>query len=438
MNIMSKLAFMLAGGLGLAGAAVARLAIDDDQQQNPRVVRAVDNRPPTYVPAILTQPSGVDKATEQRAFDEAARTAWAFVEANYVPATGLTMAQNTWQYPTVWDIASGIGAYYSARGLGFITEEEYQRRTLHALQTLQKARLYSNAAYGRNYDARTGQLVGHDQKPSGSGTGYSAIDLGRLLIWLKIVSQDGPELARAAEAVARRIDPAHVVRNGYMHGETLTKEGELLKFQEGRIGYEQYSATGFQLWGMKADRAARAANNARKVTVQGLPMTADKRKLDRITSEPFILHGLEIGLTGEMEEMAWQTLALQAHRYQKSGTMTIASEDALNVKPYYFYYYCVYCSGKEFVINVHRPGMNLDEPRWISSKAAYAWHALMPSKYTWTAINSVKAAQVPGKGWATGVFEKSGESTGVLSLNTAAIILEAALFQKTGRPFLRS
>jgi hypothetical protein len=116
----------------------------------------------------------------------------------------------------------------------------------------------------------------------------------------------------------------------------------------------------------------------------------------------------------------------------------MASEDALNVKPYYFFYYCVYCSGKEFVINVHRPGTNLNEPRWISSKAAYAWHALLPSKYTWTAINSVKAAHVPGKGWATGVFEKGGQSTGVLSLNTAAVILEAALFQKTGRPFLRS
>ena len=41
----------------------------------------------------------------------------------------------------------------------------------------------------------------------------------------------------------------------------------------------------------------------------------------------------------------------------------------------------------------------------------------MPNKYTWTAINSVQAAHVPGKGWATGVFEKTGQTTGVLSLN---------------------
>jgi hypothetical protein len=437
MKLMSKLAILLTSVLALGGASAAKLAFDKQQEPN-KTVRGVDNRPPAYVPKILTEPSGVDKATEQNAFAEAARNAWAFVDAGYVPSTGLTLAQATWQYPTVWDIASAIGAYYSARGLGYISDAEYQKRTLRALETLKTARLYNGIAYGRNYDAKTGELIGHDQKPSPNGTGFSAIDLGRLLIWLKIVSQDSPQLASAAQEVARRINAAQVVRDGYMYGETVLKDGKLSKYQEGRIGYEQYSATGFQLWGMKADRAVRAANNARKVMVQGLPMTADRRKLDRITSEPFILHGLEVGLRGEMQEMAWQTLALQAHRFQTTGKMTIASEDALDVKPYYFYYYCVYCSGKEFVINVHSPGTQLAEPRWISTKAAYAWHALMPSKYTWNAIGSVKAAQVPGKGWATGVFEGTGKSTNVLSLNTAAVILEAALYQKTGKPFLRS
>ncbi|HET9440235.1 MAG TPA: DUF3131 domain-containing protein, partial [Longimicrobiales bacterium] len=349
MNLMNKLAIVLTGALALGGASIAKVATDKEPA-------ATAEQAPDYVPKILTEPTGVDRATEQRVFLDAARSAWAFIDAGYVPATGLTVAQSTWAYPTVWDIASSMAAYYSARGLGFISDQEYQRRTLRALQTLQHARLYNGVAFGRNYDAHTGELVGNDQKPSANGTGYSAIDLGRLLIWLKIVAQDSPELAKAAAAVARRIDASHVVRQGYMYGETVTKEGRLEKFQEGRIGYEQYSATGFQAWGMKADRAVRASSNARKTTVQGLPMTADRRKLDRITSEPFILYGMEVGLNGEMEEIAWQTLSLQAQRYVKTGEMTIASEDALNVKPHYFFYYCVYCSGKEFVINVHRPG----------------------------------------------------------------------------------
>lgn len=431
MKLMSKLAVVVAGALALAGASVARFALDGDA---PRDETVDSNEPPAYAPQILKEPAPVDPAAEQRVFDEAARSAWALVDAAYVPATGLAAAQPNWPYPTVWDIASSLAAYYSARGLGFITDAEFEQRTMQALKTLQKVRLYHRVAFGRNYDARTGELVGNDQQPSTNGTGYSAIDLGRLLIWLNIVAGESPQLAQAARAVVDRLDAQHLVRNGYLHGETITKQGELEKFQEGRIGYEQYAAAGFRLWGMKADRAANVSSNAREIKVQGLPMTADRRKLDRITSEPFILYGLELGLAGDMREIAWQTLALQAHRYTTTGQLTIASEDALDVKPYYFYYYCVYCSGREFVINVHQPGTHLDEPRWISTKAAYAWHALMPSKYTWQAVQAVQPAHVRGKGWATGVFEKTGASTKVMSLNTAAVILESALYKKTGRP----
>jgi len=98
----------------------------------------------------------------------------------------------------------------------------------------------------------------------------------------------------------------------------------------------------------------------------------------------------------------------------------------------------VYCSGKAFTINVHNPGVTLDSPRWISSKAAFAWHVLAPSKYTWLAVEAVKPAHQPGKGWATGVYEGTGKSTEAMSLNTAAIILESALYYKTGKPMLAS
>ena len=442
---MTKLALITSGVVVLGAASVVTLTTTRDTARDttgdtpewelPAAVSATEV--PAYAPKILTEASPADEAVEDRAFMEAARSAWAYVDAGYSPKTGLVVPQTTWAYPTIWDIASGLAAHYSARGLGFISDDEYRRRTALALKTLQQARLYNDVAYGRNYDANTGELVGNDQKPSENGTGYSAIDLGRLLVWLKIIAADDPQLAQAAEAVARRIDARYVIRDGYMHGETLTKEGKLEKFQEGRIGYEQFSATGFNLWGMKANRAAKVSSNGRQVNLQGIPITADKRKLDRVTSEPFIMHGMEIGFDADMQEVAWQTLALQARRYAQTGIMTMASEDALNVKPYYFYYYCVYCSGKEFVINVHRPGTNLDQPRWQSAKAAYAWHALMPSKYTWLAIQAVQPAHQPGKGWATGVFEATKESTGVLSLNTAAVILEAALYNKTGQPFLR-
>lgn len=439
MRIMSKLGMLFAGVLVAGAATVATISSGTDSNEPAQAAEAdyaLMGTPPAYAPRVLHEAVPVDKATESQVVNEAARSAWAFVDKGYVAKTGLVVANPTWPYPTIWDIASALGSYYSARGLGIISDQEYKNRTKRALETLASARMYQDAAYGRNYDANTGELVGLDQKPSEDGTGFSSIDLGRLLVWLKIVANSDPELAPLAAKVAQRLDAKRIIRGGYLQGEQITKEAKLSTYQEGRIGYEQYAATGFALWGMRADRALKMSNNRRAIKVMGIPVWADKRKLDRLTSEPFLMHGLEVGLDGDMRELAWQTLALQAKRYEDTGQLTMASEDALNDKPHYFYYYCVYCSGKAFTINVHKPGIELDEPRWLSAKAAFGWHAISPSKYTWLAIDAVKPAHQPGTGWATGVYEKTGKSTEVMSLNTAAIILESALFQKTGKPFL--
>ena len=435
-GIMTKLGILVAGGLVAGAATVVTVSSQSDTPQAATAASASVNGPPSYAPQVLREPAAIDKATEARVMDEAARTAWAFVDGGYSAATGLVSPNPTWAYPTIWDIGSALGSYHSARGLGLITDAEYKKRTKRALETLVNVRMYKDFAYGRNYDVRNGELVGLDQKPSEDGTGYSSMDLGRLLIWLKIVSED-PELAPLARQAALRMDPKQIIKGGYLQGEQITREGHF-KYQEGRLGYEQYAATGFALWGMNADKALRMGHNVRKANVMGIPVWSDKRKLDRLTSEPFIMHGLEVGLTGEMKDLAWQVLALQAKRYEQTGQITIASEDAMNDKPHYFYYYCVYCSGKPFTINVHKPGVELDNPRWLSTKAAFAWHALAPSKYTWMAIKAVEPAQQPGKGWATGVYEKTGHSTEVMSLNTAALILESALYYKTGKPMLKS
>lgn len=436
MGIMTKLG-MLSVGMFVAGAAtVATIGSRTGAEESVDAATHDEMQsPPAYAPRVLHEPVPVDKATESKLMGEAARSAWAFIDDGYVAKTGLVVANPTWPYPTIWDIGSALAAYYSARGLGIISDVEYKNRTKRALETLAHARMYQDYAYGRNYDANTGELVGLDQKPSEDGTGFSSIDLGRLLVWLKIVANSDPELAPLAAKVAQRLDAKRIIRGGYLQGEQITKEAKSA-YQEGRIGYEQYAATGFGLWGMRADGALKMSSNRRNVKVMGIPVWADKRKLDRLTSEPFVMHGLEVGLEGDMRELAWQTLALQAKRYEDTGQITIASEDALNDKPHYFYYYCVYCSGKPFTINVHKPGVELDEPRWISTKAAFGWHAISPSKYTWLAIDAVKPAHQPGKGWATGVYEKTGKSTDVMSLNTAAVILESALFYKTGKPFL--
>ncbi len=374
-------------------------------------------------------------AAEQAFFAEAARAAWRHFNRLWQPVTGLANATPGYDKLTSWDLGSVLAAVVSARELGLIDQAEYKRRLTRTLQTMERMPLFQNTVFHKMYSARTGQMVGRGGAPSTKGYGWSATDLGRVLIWLRIVSDREPEFRARVQRIVARMDLSRVVSGGYLHGEEIMRSGETRRFQEGRIGYEQYAARGFALWGQPVDSALDLQRNARPVLVLGVPLLADVRGLDRISSEPFVLAGLETGWTPALKDLAVQVLAAQEARYEQTGIVTIVSEDALSIPPYYFYYYCVYCNGNAFVIDVADPGKSLDKPRWVSTKAAFAWHALLPGRYTAIALKRVEKAKTSA-GWSSGVFEQNGKPTYTYDVNTAAIILEAAAVRQRGRPLL--
>ncbi|MDQ6771106.1 MAG: DUF3131 domain-containing protein, partial [Gemmatimonadota bacterium] len=158
---------------------------------------------------------------------------------------------------------------------------------------------------------------------------------------------------------------------------------------------------------------------------------------ERITSEPYIMMGMETGwYSPELREQAWRVLAAQEARYKTTGTLTMVSEDALPDPPYYFYYYDVYRQGRPFAVDGPGGTGYVESPRWISSKAAFAWHALLPSPYTLRVLQAVQPSAIPGRGWGAGVYEATLRPTGDANLNTAALILEAAVYNLRGHPFL--
>jgi len=168
-----------------------------------------------------------------------------------------------------------------------------------------------------------------------------------------------------------------------------------------------------------------------------VPLLRDRRGLDRLTSEPLILLGLELGWNRDEAWLARNTLAVQEQRFRRTGIVTMATEDAVDVPPQYFYYYCVFCSGKPFVIDQAQPGHTFDSPRWVSTKAAFAWQALLPSVYTGWVLHSVHGTWSDESGAiSTGVFEKTGASTHTHDINVAAVVLEAAAYRKLGRPLM--
>lgn len=395
---------------------------------------------PRAVAAALARPLPRFRADslpgERAAFLTAARSAWAYADREYQPATGLINSVAAYPYATVWDMASGLAALYCANRLGLLADDEYDRRMRRALNTLARMRLYDGIAFSKNYSTRTGSIAGRDDRDRSAtqrGTGWSTTDIGRMLVWLHIIRTNQPRYAAQVDSIVGRINMERLVRDGYLRGTTLTPRGRELSYTEGRIPYEQYAASGFAVWGQRAERALDWKLNALPIAVMGVPLVADRRGHDHLTSEPFVLMGLELGWTPEVRELAVRMLEVQQERHRRTKTVTIVSEDALPRPPSYFYYYNVNLQGKAFVVSVQGATTPSRTPRWVSAKAAWAWHALLPGEYTRTAVETVANAR-RATGWSSGVYEETGRSTGSENLNTAAVILEAALFRETGRP----
>ena len=131
--------------------------------------------------------------------------------------------------------------------------------------------------------ARTAHQEAHT--PSRRGYGWSALDLGRLLICLKIVGTD-PRHADRTAAIVKRLKTDKLTRDGYMLGTTLESNGLLRSYQEGRLGYEEYSARGFQLWGRSTESSeqllARLQDWCHRAEASGIaPLVAFSHQLRR-------------------------------------------------------------------------------------------------------------------------------------------------------------
>lgn len=378
---------------------------------------------------------------EDQEYLEAARLAWRYVDSQFQSATGLVNSVYGYPYATLWDVASGLAALYAASELGLLPSEEYDRRMRLALRTLVSVRLFDEAAFSKNYNVARAVPAGSNDRQMAvrrDGYGWSATDLGRLLVWLRIIAVAHPEYEPLARAVVARIDFDRVIRDGYLWGAAANRGGGARSYQEGRLGYEQYAAAGFALWDQNADRALNLMQNAREERVYGVPVWVDRRGDGHLTSEPFFLMGLELGWWDPLwKEQAERVLAAQRARYERTGRVTMVSEDAVPVPPFYFYYYTIFDDGEPFAVRALGSRVPDPEPRWVSAKAAFAWYALMPGEYTWLALQEVAdRAAHPRLGWSSGVYEGSRRATGSQNINTAAVILESALYHARRRPLL--
>ena len=380
-------------------------------------------------------PSPAPRAlTEQEA--QWARIAWRYFKNNTDGKTGLVNSVDGYPAATMWDTASSLLALVSARQLELITQKEFDASQGKMLASLGRMPLFDQALPNKSYNTTTLAMVDYQNQPSQAGIGWSAIDLGRLLVPLNIIVWNHPQHAQAVRKLIARWDTARLTRNGQLFGSHI-EQGKVALVQEGRLGYEQYAAKTFGLMGLDAAQAFDYRSHLQQVEIYGIQVPYDRRDAaslgahNYVLSEPYVLDGLEFGWDRFSRELAWRIYRVQEERFRRTGVLTAVSEDHVD-RPPYFVYNTVFTNGKPWNTLTEK-GDDASALRSLSVKAAFGWHALYRSEYTGQLITAVAPLHNPAKGWYAGLFEEGNKPNTSVNANTNAVVLESLAYIAHGK-----
>lgn len=378
-----------------------------------------------------------------------ARIAWKYFENNTQSATGLVNAVDGYPSTTMWDTASYLGALVAARELGIIDKTAFDRRLTAAVATLGRMPLFRDQLPNKAYDTTKVIMVDYGNKPGENGV--SALDIGRLLIVLSMLRERYPEHGNAIDRVVLRWDFRTVVDNcGTLFGALVRPDKSVQYVQEGRLGYEEYAAAGYELWGFNTCLAAKPEPYA-VVPIYCVNVPYDSRdprefsQHNYVVAESYVLDGIELGWDLAldrtsaddvhthpwMEEFAHRVYQAQENRHRATGKLTARSEHQLDRDPY-FVYDTVYSDGYAWN-TITDTGKYMPQFAAISLKAALGMWALWKSPYTDLLFEAIVTQNDPAKGYYEGVLENGQGPIKTFTANNNGIMLEALAFKQSGK-----
>ncbi|MDZ8236809.1 MAG: DUF3131 domain-containing protein [Nostoc sp. ChiQUE01a] len=401
-----------------------------------------------YVPTpVLSQNSNncssiaVPLTPEEQTY---ARAAWQYFVKNYQPATGFTNSTGGYPSGTLWDMGNYLMALNAARWLNLTDQGDFDARLNKFLTTLSSLKLFEDALPNKVYNAATGQMVDYGNNPIERGIGWSALDIGRILAAFDVIRSCHPQYNDWLKGIVTKWQVGRSLKDEQLFGATVLPDNKTLLVQEGRLGYEEYGARGYQLWGFSAPKAI-AFEPFKLVEINGVQIPVDTRDFQTtnannyVVSESYILDGIEFGLQGELADFAARVLDVQKRRYDTTGQLTAVTEDNIDQAPY-FLYNTVYANGKNWatITDANQP---YPQFRSISTKAAFGWHYLFPDNaYAQKLFDAVKDLRSPDDGgYYAGIYEESKQPNKALTGNTNGLILEILYYKARGnRPLIAS
>ncbi len=364
-----------------------------------------------------------------------AKIAWRYFQNNTIEKTGLVNSVNNYTSTTLWDSSSYLMAVISVQRLGMIDDNEFKQRINKFLDSLASLPLYEGKLPNKAYNTESLLMVDYSNKPIEKGIGWSALDIGRLMVPLNILVWNYPEFTPQVKNITQHWDLGAAVKEGELYG-ALNENGETAYLQEGRLGYEEYGAKAFQLIGLDVSNAIDYTSWLEFVDIHGINIPTDTRTPEKFTahnyvvSEPYILDGLEYGWDQISREFSGRVYSVQKAHYEATGKLTAVSEDNIDQAPY-FVYNAVFTDGKAWNA-ITEDGTDASEFKTLSTKAAFGWHMLYETDYTRKLMTVASKLYDPEKGWYSGLYEKTGKPNMALTANTNGIILEALAYKQTG------
>lgn len=353
-----------------------------------------------------------------------AKKAQYYIERNWNKNTGLIDSVQGYHHATLWDIASGIGAVLALENLNLISSFDATSRLTKTLTTMVKMPLYNDELPNREYNTKTALPSGSLSKTASNGNGWSALDIGRLLIWLEITKQYKPELTPLITLITQKWQLSRAVNKQSLYGELKTKKSTSYR-QEGRLGYLQYAAQGYQFSGFDVSVAFKSTNTA--VIVQGSQFVyIDQRNLPFFTSDSYVLQAIELG----SPEVWWNQLetVYQLHKknYLETNVLRVFAEDSMNRKPW-FSYNNINIYGKPW-LSTNTRGKVITNPQLFSNKVAFAFSVLFSDSFSQQLADKVVANSLSQRSVPTGLYKDNAINT-AYNINTNSLILVALWFK---------
>jgi len=366
-----------------------------------------------------------------------AKTAWKYFENNFQTDTGMVNSVDQYPASTMWDTASYLMALISARRLDIIDREEFDKRLTLILDTLAEIPLFEGKLPNKSYNTVRAEMVNYRNQSTKRGIGWSAIDIGRLLVRFNIILWNYPDHTEGVKAILKRWKFKAMIKDGLLYGAAVNGKDKTVLVQEGRIGYEEYAAKSFTLMGMDVSQALKYRDFLSFVDVYGIQVPYDNRDPEEfhahnyVVSEPYILDGIEFGWDQISKEFAYRVYRAQEERYKHTGILTAVSEDNIDQAPW-FVYNTVFTDGKVWNC-ITEKGKDASKFKTLCTKAAFGWQMLYRTGYTGRLIEKVRELYDPEKGWYSGIYERNQVPNKAITCNSNAIILESLCYRKFGK-----